>query len=96
MFQVLTADQLPEPVRLQSAAKKSIPPLPFESMPPGGAIRIPFDLLPDCPDARRRIHGTLRTRACRAGQKLGVQFSVRQAADAFYITCQASLAILPV
>jgi hypothetical protein len=86
MFQILPPGQVPQAIAKQAKPEYQIPALPFDSIPPGGAIKIPFDRFPDSIPALKRIHGALRVRACRASTRFGVRFSVHRTSDGFYIT----------
>jgi hypothetical protein len=90
MFQVLSADQLPESIRKRATPCQSGLQVPFDAIPPGGGIRIPFDVMPDATREFRRFYGSLRVKAHRASTRLGVRFSVHRAEDSFFITRSAA------
>ena len=90
VFQVLSADQLPESIRNRAISRQTKAQIPFDAIPPGGGIRIPFDVTPDSARDFRRFYGSLRVKASRASTRLGVRFSVHRAKDSFFITRSAA------
>ena len=90
MFQVLSADQLPASIANQSASRLSGAQIPFDAIPPGGGVRIPFGTLLDSPRDFRRFHDSLRAKTCRASTRLGIRFSVRKLDDSFFVTRPAA------